>query len=308
MFSTSRSSTVNAMPRYSPRIPMPFLLSTAPHDHRGGGRRVGPAEICAHLDIPYLAAAALAVVESVLTLAIGPDGARIIGIVPQLTGVLDDHVHTVRVALAEMPAAGVVGTAAPQLYCAAADIFTALSLLAEPVILQLQHCREGKSIIGAGDVDVLRSDPGIGPEDLAGVIAGHCGDRPVLVMHVETRLVAAAHHAADQYQRLLAVAGPLGGGHDDRGRIVGLDAAIQEVQRLADDAAVEHVFDGKALLVIGFWVIGGVMAMRHLDHRDLLGLRAVIVHVAHKSRGKILPGALPAVGTVVQHVADNRGG
>ena len=87
------------------------------------------------------------------------------------------------------------------------------------------------------------------------------------------------------------------------GRIVGLDAAIEQMQRLADEAARQHVLDREALLVIGLRVVRGVMAVRHLDRGDLLGLGAVIVHVAHKGRREALPGALPAIGAVVQHVA-----
>src|SRR5207248_1898758 len=112
--------------------------------------------------------------------------------------------------------------------------------------------------------------------------------------------------AADQYRVLLAVLGALGGGDDDRGRIVGLDAAIEEVQRLADEAAVDHVLDREALLVIGLRVVRGVARVKHLYMRDLLGRRAVIVHVAHKGRREALPGALPAIGAVVQHVARDR--
>ena len=48
------------------------------------------------------------------------------------------------------------------------------------------------------------------------------------------------------------------------------------------------------------------MAVRHLDRGDLLGRGAVIVHMAHKGRREALPGALPAVRAVVQHVACDR--
>ena len=105
---------------------------------------------------------------------------------------------------------------------------------------------------------------------------------------------------------MLAVLRPLGAGDDDAGRVVGFDAAIQQVQRLADEAAVDDVLDREALLVIGLRVVRGVVAVKHLYVRHLLRRRAVIVHVAHKGRRKALPGALPAIGAVVQHVAANR--
>ena len=46
--------------------------------------------------------------------------------------------------------------------------------------------------------------------------------------------------------------------------------------------------------------------MKHLHMRDLLGGRAVIVHMAHERGRKALPGALPAIGAVVHHVAGDR--
>src|SRR5205807_1282650 len=118
------------------------------------------------LDIPHLAAAAFAVIVCMLPLAVGANWARIIGIVAQLAGILDHHVHTVSVALAEMAAAGVVGPPAAELNGAARDIFAALAFLAEAVILELQHRRESEGVVRAGDVDVLGSDPGIRPQNL----------------------------------------------------------------------------------------------------------------------------------------------
>jgi len=137
-------------------------------------------------------------------------GDKIVGVVTQLPGVLDDHVHAVGVALAEMAARGVVGPLAAELDRAARHILAALALLAEPVFLELQHRREGEGVVGSGDVDILRPDPGIRPQDLPRIKAGDGRDRSVLVMHVEARLVAAADDAADQHQRMLAVLGALG--------------------------------------------------------------------------------------------------
>ena len=196
-----------------------------------------------------------------------------------------------------------MGRRPPRVIDAVRDVLAALALLAEAVILKLQHRREGEGVVGAGDVHILRARPGIRPQDVLGVIAGDTRDRAVLVVHVEARLVAAADHPADQDQRVLAVLRPLGRGHDDRGAVVGLDAAIEEVQRLADKAAVDDVLDREALFVIRLRVVRGVLAVEHLNVRDLLGRRAVIVHVAHEGRREALPGALPAIGAVVQHVA-----
>src|SRR2546423_15489428 len=66
-FSTSSSSMRSPMPRYWPSIaivvaPLPALA----HHHRRRGRRVGPTEIGADLDILDLPTAALAVIVGVL--------------------------------------------------------------------------------------------------------------------------------------------------------------------------------------------------------------------------------------------------
>src|ERR1700722_4892588 len=126
------------MPRYSARVaisrPSPL---TAPHDHGRSGHRIGPTQIGSHLDVAHLAAAALAIVESVLPLAVRPDGTRIIRVVAQLAHVLDHHVHTVRISPAQMAARGVLRPFSSQSGDARRDVLAALTLLAEAVILEL---------------------------------------------------------------------------------------------------------------------------------------------------------------------------
>src|SRR5437868_13691102 len=102
-------------------VPSP-CFSAAPHDHRRPRRWVGPAKIGADLDILDLAAAAFLVVVGVLALAVRPDRAGIVDVMAQLPGVLDDHVHAVRIALAQMAAAGVVRPLAAECDRAVADV------------------------------------------------------------------------------------------------------------------------------------------------------------------------------------------
>ena len=78
------------------------------------------------------------------------------------------------------------------------------------------------------------------------------------------------------------------------------------MQRLADDAAVEHVLYRHALLVVGLGIVGGMSAVRHAHGRHLLRRGAVVVHVAHEGGAEHLPRALPAIGAVMQHVARDR--
>jgi hypothetical protein len=78
------------------------------------------------------------------------------------------------------------------------------------------------------------------------------------------------------------------------------------MQRLADDAARQHLVDGETLLVECLRVVRGVLAVDRLDRGDLLGPRAVVVHVAHEGRREHLAGALPTVGAHVQGIARYR--
>src|ERR1700730_13599637 len=194
------------MPRYCALIDMFASPSAAPHHHGRAGARHPPAEIGGDLGLPRLAAAALAIVVAVAALAVAADRAGIVGVVAQLPHILDHHVDAVGVALAEMAAAGVVWALAAEPDGAVADILPALALLAEAVILELQHRREGEGVIGAGDIDVLGADAGIGPQDLARIAAGDGRDRPVLVVHVHARLGAAPDPAADQHGLVAAIA------------------------------------------------------------------------------------------------------
>src|SRR5437867_542531 len=139
----------------------------APHDHGRAGARHGPAQVGAHLAALHLPAAAFLVVVGVPALAVGTHGAAVVDVVAQLAHVLDHHVHAVRVALAQMPAAGVVGPLAAEADGAVADVLATIALLAETVVLELQHGGEGEGVVGAGDVDILGADAGVGPQDLA---------------------------------------------------------------------------------------------------------------------------------------------
>src|SRR5262249_36800040 len=156
--------------------------------------------------------AAFAIIIGVAPLAVGTHRAAVVGVVAQLTHVLDHHVDPVGVAFAQMAAAGVVGAAPAEPDGAVAHVVAAFSLLAEAVVLELQHRGEGEGVVGAGDVDVVGSDAGIGPQDVARITAGHGRYRPVLIMHVHARLVTAADDAADEHQGMAAVARALRAG------------------------------------------------------------------------------------------------
>src|SRR5215510_15446797 len=236
--------------------------SAAPHDHGRAGARHGPAKIGGDLASLHLPAAAFIIVVGVLAFAIRPYRTAVVDVMTQLAHVLDHHVHAVRVALAQMPAAGVVRPPSAEADAAVAHVLTAFALFAEAVVFELQHGGEGEGVVGAGDIDILGAHPGVGPQDLARVFAGNRRDRPVLVVHVGAGFAHAPGDAADQHAGMATVAGALGAGDDDGGGIVGLHAAIEQMQRLADDAARQHVLYRNPLLVIGLGIVGGVRTVR----------------------------------------------
>src|SRR5882672_8116172 len=158
------------MPRYSPcsigLSPLPAL-----HHHRRPCAGHRPAQIRTQLRILHLAAAPFPIVISMLARAVGSERTGIVYVAAQLAHVLNDHIHAVGVAFAEMPTRGIVRTTSAELDDATRDVLPTLPLLAEAVVLKLQHGGEGKRIIGASQVDLLRPHAGIRPQDVLGVVA-----------------------------------------------------------------------------------------------------------------------------------------
>src|SRR5262244_1769418 len=139
--SESFSGITRFMPRYS-TLAIACLLVV--HDEGGAGWRHRPAEIHGDLRVLHLAALARRVVVAVL--ALGRAGAVIVDQAAELAHVLDDHAHAVRVALAEVAAGGVVRSLTAQLDDPARHVGAAFALLAEAVLLELQHGGEGEGV------------------------------------------------------------------------------------------------------------------------------------------------------------------
>src|SRR5689334_20294801 len=159
------------MPRYSTEA-----IELVPHDEGGPGRRHRPAEVHGDARVLHLPALAWRVVVGMF--AVLPARAVVVGLPAELTHVLDHHRDAVGVALAQVAAGGVVGALAAELDDAARDVLAALALLAEPKLLELQHGGEGERVVGAGDVHVLRADPGLAEHDVLGVVVRDTADRP----------------------------------------------------------------------------------------------------------------------------------
>ena len=67
-----------------------------------------------------------------------PVRAVVVDRAPDLPDVLDDHVHAVCIALAQVASAGVVGPSAAEVGDAGRHVVLALPFLAESVVLELQ--------------------------------------------------------------------------------------------------------------------------------------------------------------------------
>ena len=80
------------------------------------------------------------------------------------------------------------------------------------------------------------------------------------------------------------------------------------MQGFHDHAAIENVFDRHAFSIQGLRIVRSVLAVDDLHGGDLLGRRAVVVHVPHEHQAKALRGAMPPVRRLVEHIArDGRG-
>src|SRR3990172_1258550 len=197
--------------------------ASSPQDQGAAGGRDRPAEVHRDLGVLHLAAAAGRVVVGVHALR----GARAVVVhgPAELAHVLDHHGHPVRVALAEAAAGRVVRPPGSGRDDAARDVLAALALLAEAVLLELEHRRERERVVGARDVHVLGPDAGLAEDDVLRVVARDARDRPVRPLEVEARLGHAPGDAHDVDGPVPAVARALGRGDDQAGRVVGLEAA-----------------------------------------------------------------------------------
>ena len=111
----------------------------------------------------------------------------------------------------------------------------------------------------------------------------------------------------------LRVAGTLGGGHDDGGRAVAFEAAVEESQRIGDHPRLLMILEGDRLRHHRVAVEPGVAAGRHRDLAELARGRAVELHVPPRHRRIELGGRNGADGHLeladhpeLRHLPDSR--
>ena len=87
-----------------------------------------------------------------------------------------------------------------------------------------------------------------------------------LEVEIAAGLGAPTLDSDDMGRSLFHVLGPLGGGDDHAGGVVGLQAAVQQMRHGPDNpAGVHHVLHGDALFHHGLGVVAGMVAVSHLD-------------------------------------------
>src|ERR1700712_3971154 len=126
-----------------------------------------------------------------------------------------------------MPAARIIGTPAAEFDSAVTHVVTTLSFLAKSIVFQLQHSRERKRVVRSRHIDIFRLTPGIRPQDFLCIVTGDGRNRPGLIVHIRTRLAAAADNAPYLYWRMAQVARTFGTRDDNRIRVVRLHTAIK---------------------------------------------------------------------------------
>ena len=116
-------------------------------------------------------------------------------------------------------------------------------------------------------------------------------------------------HAEDHHRRLGEVPGTLQARHQHGAAAVGLQRAVQQVQRVDDHARLLVVLDGDGLLHSGVGVQGRVPPGGDGDLRQVLAAGAELVHVALGRQGvagrgrEVPPGPLPVLVATADGVA-----
>ncbi len=152
-----------------------------------------------------------------------------------------------------MTAAGIDRNAATQVDAARGDERARLSLLAEPPVLQLEQHGDRETVVDLGDVDVVGAEarPAVQrPGDRPG---GQFGERlPHQGRELDAGLGAgnsALGDGTDEDGRPPAVARPRGAGHDDGAGPVGLQAEVEQPQRIGDHPGRQVVVHGEGARV-----------------------------------------------------------
>ena len=205
---------------------------------------------------------------------------------------LDDVVHAVDVGLGEAAAVGVgrQASALPRERTARRRR-AALAALAEAVVLDLHEHAAGEVVVDLRDVDVGRPDAGLGVESLRHLLAAAGGVELVGDVRVREGTEREALRRALLARRISIgrfdeIPRALLGRDDDRARPVALEAAIEQAVRVGDHRRGLVVVERHRLPAHHrARVAARVPAERHRDPAQLLGSRAVEVHVAARRQG-----------------------
>ena len=171
------------------------------------------------------------------------------------------------------------------------DELADLALGAESEVFEHHGDGDAERVVDHRDVDLVGRDAGLTVCGGSALGAGRGGDVAAVFA------VLGGLAGADDPDRLfLDVARDLGRDKDGRSATIGDHAAFKQVQRVGDDARLEHVFDGDLVdldelqvghRLDGLGVAHRVLARRHRDLSELLGCGAVLVHVTMGDHGVV---------------------
>ncbi len=209
------------------------------------------------------------------------------------------------VGLGKPSARGVDGQSAARLQGPALGEGGALAASAKAVALEGQRDQGGEGVVELRHADVRRLDVGVAIE-LLGADPRRAAQR-VLAPVVDHGVRLAGQSLTEGVQngrRLGAVPGALGGDQHAGQRAVGLQAVVEEAERLRDPARSHVVLAGERAIEHD----GPRIRVRHLAHRDghvgeMVTGGAELVHVAPGEHGDLVhrpqqaPGARPGRGS-----------
>ena len=187
---------------------------------------------------------------------------------------------------------------AAELDPSALDEGPTLSAFAEAHLLELLDHLEGEGVVDLGEVDVLRRDPH--HLERAGRRAGEPELEDVVPRHDVVGGVGLPLGEPQELHRLLPeIPRALQARHHEGRTAIGLERAIEEPVRIRDHRRGQVVVHAERLAVHErVWVQLRVLALRHGDRAQVLGLGPEFVHVPAGNEGEPLHRRRQAEGEV----------
>ena len=173
----------------------------------------------------------------------------------------------------------------------------ALARAAEPVVLELDEHERGEGVVELGDVDVARADARLIPEPTAALGGAASGEVGAVVR--EQGVARTPDRTRDRHRHLSQIARTLRGRDHQRDRGVGLEATVEQPQRLHDPARREVVVHRERRSHERSLVHLRVATLGDRNRTEVLGAGAVLVEVRAADHRELLRWCRVAVRNLV---------